>query len=167
MFITLLFFCKSLPILILEAFFFFLNLITLVSFFVQFYFIYFFIQQALIGYLFYTYKCIYVNPRLAIHPTTTTLPLSPLGVHNKPLILVKLLRALEFQVLGILEGQILVGKSRPREPKDLGGWGMVPERALQKPYQEVGLREDCVKQRKQTLLYKSVSSLLALHFGFL
>ena len=48
------------------------------------YFIHFFIQQVLIGYLFYTYKCIYVNPRLAIHPTTTLtppLPLSPLGVY--------------------------------------------------------------------------------------
>ena len=33
----------------------------------------FFIQQVLISYLFYTYQCIYVNPNLPIHPTTTPL----------------------------------------------------------------------------------------------
>ena len=44
----------------------------------------FFIQQVLISYLFYTYECIYVNPNLPIHPTTTTRQplLSPLGVHT-------------------------------------------------------------------------------------
>ena len=30
-----------------------------------------FIQQALISYPFYTYQCIYVNPNLPVHPTTT------------------------------------------------------------------------------------------------
>lgn len=41
-------------------------------------------------------------------------------------ILVKLLRTLEFQVLGILEGQTLMGKKRrPRKPKDFEGG--VPE----------------------------------------
>ena len=44
------------------------------SFFFEFYFIYFFIQQVLISYLFYTYYCIYVNPNFPVHPTTTTLP---------------------------------------------------------------------------------------------
>ena len=43
-----------------------------------------------------------------------------------PSILVKLLRTLEFQVLGILEGQTLMGKKRrPRKPKDFEGG--VPE----------------------------------------
>ena len=37
----------------------------------EFYFIYFFIQQALISYLLYTHQCIHVNPNLPIHPTTT------------------------------------------------------------------------------------------------
>lgn len=42
------------------------------------------------------------------------------------LILVELLRTLAFQVLGILEGQTLMGKKRrPRKPKDLEGG--VPE----------------------------------------
>ena len=42
-------------------------------------FIYLFIQQVLISYLFYTHQCIHVNPNLPIHPTTTTaLPLPPL-----------------------------------------------------------------------------------------
>lgn len=53
-------------------------------------------------------------------------------------ILVKLLRTLEFQVLGILEGQTLMGKKRrPRKPKDFEGG-----------VQEVGLRKDCIKERK-------------------
>ena len=53
-------------------------------------------------------------------------------------ILVKLLRTLEFQVLGVLEGQTLMGKKRrPRKPKDFEGG-----------VQEVGLRKDCVKERK-------------------
>ena len=39
-------------------------------------------------------------------------------------ILVKLLRTWEFQVLGILEGQTLMGKKRrPRKPKDFVGGG--------------------------------------------
>ena len=33
---------------------------------------YFFIQQVLISYPFYTHQCIYVNPNLPIHHTTTT-----------------------------------------------------------------------------------------------
>ena len=44
-----------------------------------FYFIYFFIQQVLISYLFYTYYFVYVNPNLPIHPTP---PSPPLGVHT-------------------------------------------------------------------------------------
>ena len=32
------------------------------------------IQQVLVGYLFYIQQCIYVNPNLPIHPTTTRLP---------------------------------------------------------------------------------------------
>ena len=35
------------------------------------FFLYFFIQQVLISYLFYTHQCIHVNPNLPIHPTTT------------------------------------------------------------------------------------------------
>ena len=35
------------------------------------------IQQFLIGYLFYTWQCIYVSPNIPIHPT----PFSPLDVH--------------------------------------------------------------------------------------
>ena len=49
-----------------DAFFFFLIF--------EFNLIYFFIQQVLISYQFYTYCCIYVNPNLPIHPTTTTPP---------------------------------------------------------------------------------------------
>ena len=37
--------------------------------FFEFYLIYFFIQQVLISYPFYTYQCIYVNPSLPIHHT--------------------------------------------------------------------------------------------------
>ena len=59
---------------------------TLILFFLifKFYFIYFFIQQVLISYLFYTYQCIYVNPNLPVHHTTTTTPplLSLLDVHT-------------------------------------------------------------------------------------
>ena len=44
--------------------FFFLNLILFI----------YFLQQGLINYLFYTYKCTYVNPSLPIHHTTTTPP---------------------------------------------------------------------------------------------
>ena len=51
-------------------------------FYILFY-LFIFIQQVLISYLFYTYQCIHVNPKLPIHPTTTTHhPLSPLGVHT-------------------------------------------------------------------------------------
>ena len=48
----------------------------------EFYFIYFFIQQVLISHQFYTHQCIHVNPNRPIHHTTTTPPLSPLGVHT-------------------------------------------------------------------------------------
>ena len=37
----------------------------------QCFLIFFFIQQVLISNLFYTYKCIYVNPNLPVQPTTT------------------------------------------------------------------------------------------------
>ena len=40
-------------------------------FFFEFYFIYFFIQQVLISYAFYTYQCIHVNPNLPVHHTTS------------------------------------------------------------------------------------------------
>ena len=43
----------------------------------EFHFIYFFIQQVLISYLFYTHQFIHVNPNLPVHPTTAP-PLSPL-----------------------------------------------------------------------------------------
>ena len=45
---------------------------------------YFFIQQVLISYPFYTHQCIHVNPNLPTHHTTTPTPpwLSPLGVHT-------------------------------------------------------------------------------------
>ena len=33
-----------------------------------------YIQQVLISYLFYTHRCIHVNPNLPIHPPTTPLP---------------------------------------------------------------------------------------------
>ena len=57
--------------------------------FKKFYLIYYFIQQVLISYPFYTYQYIHVNPNLPIHLTTTTTaptppppPLSPIGVHT-------------------------------------------------------------------------------------
>ena len=56
-------------------------------FFYHLNFIYFFIQWVLISYLFYTYKCIYVNPNLPIHPTTTIAPR-----HFPPLVSLHLLR---------------------------------------------------------------------------
>ena len=45
---------------------------------------FFFIQQVLISYQFYTHQCIHVNPNCLIHHTTTTTPppLSPFGVHT-------------------------------------------------------------------------------------
>ena len=46
---------------------------------------YFFIQQALISYPFYTYYCIYVNPNLPIHHTTTPTPHAPHPTHPTPL----------------------------------------------------------------------------------
>ena len=54
-----------------------------VCFWILFY-LFIFIQQVLISYLFYTHQCIHVNPNLPIHHNTTTrpLPLSPLGVHT-------------------------------------------------------------------------------------
>ena len=42
----------------------------------------FFIQQVLISHPFYTHQCIHVNPNFPNHPTTTTPPLSPLGVRT-------------------------------------------------------------------------------------
>ena len=41
---------------------------------------YYFIQQILISYPFYTYECIYVNPNLPVHPTTT--PPSSVLLHH-------------------------------------------------------------------------------------
>ena len=51
----------------------------------KFYFIYFFIQQVLISYPFYTYQCIHVNPNLPIHHTTTPSP-----CHFTPLVSIRL-----------------------------------------------------------------------------
>ena len=50
--------------------------------FLKFNFIYFFIQQVLISYLFYTHQCIHVNPNLPIQHPPPPPPLSPLGVHT-------------------------------------------------------------------------------------
>ena len=47
------------------------------GFFFEFYFILFFIQHVLISYRFYTRWCVYVNPNLPIHPTTTNHAPSP------------------------------------------------------------------------------------------
>ena len=52
---------------------------------ILFFELYFFIQQVLISYLFYTYQCIHVNPSLPIHPITTSpqlIPLVPIRVFS-------------------------------------------------------------------------------------